>query len=330
MTQSGVNIVIKVNASEDAAAATPSTLNRAGSWMWEWSQSKGSSKQSSPVASREASLHGGNLFAGMPSRESSVSSGNLFGPDGTTKMKRNVSFSDILPSGSPTRASGASSPTGSWIWDWNTASAPASKPASREPSLKGGSAFGPGSPQQPAMKRAGSWIWEWNTASAPASKPASRDPSLKGGSAFGPGSPQQPAMKRAGSWVWDWNTASAPASKPASRDPSLKGGSAFGPGSPQQPAMKRNLSVSALWDWSFERPSPNDTPDGSQHGGDESAPDVSDATEQTSALPYELPKALTKNLSIGTFLFDWGGQRVSPPHTRQVTPDPSLRDGIAS
>jgi len=304
----GDPIVIKVSASEEPEQddARP-PMARSASLLWDWNQSNRSSLLSSPMASREASQHGGDLFG-------------VTSPSGTTKMKRNVSFSDNLPT------SPRSSRRDSWVWDWSTASPPASKPASREGSLKGGNFFGLGGGAT-SPTGSGSWVWNWSTASPPASRPASRDSSLKGGNAFGGPSPD--GMKRSQSWVWDWSTASAPtskpASRPASRDSSLKGGNAFG--MPSSDGLKRSLSLNRMWDWGADRQSP----DSSEHGGNDFTPDVSDAP--SSALPFEPPKALTKNLSMGSFLFDWGAQRVSPPHTRPPTrpasPDaePSVCDG---
>jgi len=259
----GDPIVIKVSASEEPEQddARP-PMARSASLLWDWNQSNRSSLLSSPMASREASQHGGDLFG-------------VTSPSGTTKMKRNVSFSDNLPT------SPRSSRRDSWVWDWSTASPPTSKPASREGSLKGGNFFG-----------------------------------LGGGATSPTGS---------GSWVWNWSTASPPASRPASRDSSLKGGNAFG--MPSSDGLKRSLSLNRMWDWGADRQSP----DSSEHGGNDFTPDVSDAP--SSALPFEPPKALTKNLSMGSFLFDWGAQRVSPPHTRPPTrpasPDaePSVCDG---
>jgi len=221
----GDPIVIKVSASEEPEQddARP-PMARSASLLWDWNQSNRSSLLSSPMASREASQHGGDLFG-------------VTSPSGTTKMKRNVSFSDNLPT-------------------------------------------------SPRSSRRDSWVWDWSTASAPTSKPASR---------------------------------------PASRDSSLKGGNAFG--MPSSDGLKRSLSLNRMWDWGADRQSP----DSSEHGGNDFTPDVSDAP--SSALPFEPPKALTKNLSMGSFLFDWGAQRVSPPHTRPPTrpasPDaePSVCDG---
>ena len=73
--------------------------------------------------------------------------------------------------------------------------------------------------------------------------------------------------------------------------------------------------------------SPPATPGNSLHGGGAFKPadatDEQEAADPAASLPFAPPKAMTKNLSIGSFLYDWGHQRVSP----QSTPGNSLHGG---
>ena len=89
-------------------------------------------------------------------------------------------------------------------------------------------------------------------------------------------------------------------------------------------SMKRSLSF--LWDWSKYRGSPQSTPGNSLHGGNAFAAgkeeeEVNHGGSKTPAI--QPPKAMTKNHSIGSFMWDWGAQRVSPPST----PGSSLHGG---
>jgi len=224
----------------------------------------------------------------------------------------------------------------SWVWDWKTSPAP-----SRGSSLHGANAFGSreGSTHggnssssrensahgdtTPKMRRNVSFSSEIGLT-------PSRESSQHGGSVFG--------LRRNGSWLWDWQGAS---SAPASRDASLHGQSNFTPQSPvaeepdvtdgpEAPTGQGNglvRSMSFLWDWSKYRQSPASTPGNSLHGGNAFAapPKPDDATppEPEESLPFKPPKAMQKELSIGSFLFDWGQSRVSPPGT----PGASLHGG---
>lgn len=195
---------------------------------------------------------------------------------------------------------------GSFLWDWTSAS----PPSSRGSSLHGGNFFG-----------------------SNASTPSSRNSSLHGGSRF--------AKKRnvsfpdsggsTGSYLWFWGQSPAP-----SRDSSLHGATNFASSdeganavqaSPKE--LKRNSSFSFLWNWAQYRAPEDKTPSNSLHGGnhfsdilqidDDGANKDKDKGEQEkegepepAILP---PKAMTKNLSMGSFMWSWGAQRTSPPST---------------
>ena len=250
-----------------------------GSWMWEWMQS--------PASSRNSSAHGGNLF-GPSSRNSSAHGGNLFGPAsrgdgfGNSSLRGGNMFGGLF--GSKEQSS--------------PASALASSPGSRNSSLHGGNRFG-------KMKRNVSF-----------SEMQGREEAIDKASN---------ALKRneSSSWLWVWGQ-SPPASQPASRENSGHGGNIFAgekPPSPtgQAPAgMLRRNSLSFLWDWAKYRESPPSTPGNSLHGGNQfgpSPPVEEDETEGEAGedLPAIVPpKAMTRQLSIGSYMWNWGAQRASP------------------
>jgi len=178
--------------------------------------------------------------------------------------------------------------------------------------------------------------------------PRSREPSGHGGNLFKPmlsglsglASPVVSAgstMKRNASWVWDWKNQTPP----DSRGPSQHGGTVFAPcacptdqtgaatgaEAPEEapPAGMRRNSMSFLWDWGKYRNTPPGTPGSSAHGGNAFAPPKDGAEgegEEEEEAPrdplqpaIQPPRSMVKNMSIGSFMWDWGQSRVSPPST---------------
>lgn len=110
-----------------------------------------------------------------------------------------------------------------------------------------------------------------------------------------------------------------------SRNPSLRGGSAFAPDQPPidetRPSptpMRRNLSF--MWDWAKFRDSPPATPHASLHGGQAFA--TAGEAEKTQ-LAVEPPKALTRDRSIGSFMWSWDAMRSS----NTSSPNTSVHNG---
>lgn len=222
------------------------------------------------------------------------------------------------------------------MWDWKGPSPASSTAASRNSSLHAGNAFKPspttsrnsslrggnlwnqlqaeagGSPHDSKMRRNVSF-----SGNVPENAP-SRESSQHGGNLFG-------GMRRTNSWVWDWMASSNPNSRDSSPNVSLHDKNNFGPGGKYAVDVKQEQgggggdmrrSLSFLWDWGKFRNSPVSTPGNSQHGGSNFAPEE----EQTvgshgGQLPYEIPKALTRGNSVGSFLWNWGWERSSPPRT---------------
>ena len=245
----------------------------------------------------------------------------------------------------PSKPVGGMVRAASWVWDWNTTSPASSQgdslhggkkfessnagsPAgTRNSSAHGGKLFHNASPNNSAhggnlfgglkMKRNVSF----NNLPDDAPERTSRNASAHGGNLFAP----QPAggMRRNGSEIWDWK-ASTP---PESRDPSAHGGNAWSNPAENAPkegfteGMKRSMSF--IWDWGKYRDEPPKTPaasrNASQHGGNAFAPPPEPSLEPA----IQPPKAMTKNFSIGSFMWDWGQSRVSPPST----PGNSLHGG---
>ena len=77
----------------------------------------------------------------------------------------------------------------------------------------------------------------------------------------------------------------------------------------------------------YREQDPNQTPHSSLHGGNAFAPTGSEQEEEVKEeMPaIEPPKAMRKNLSIGSFMWDWGQQRPSPTST----PGNSTHQGTA-
>jgi len=173
--------------------------------------------------------------------------------------------------------------------------------------------------------------------SALASSPGSRNSSLHGGNRFGKMkrnvsfsemNSKEEAMQKAGdamkrnestSWLWVWGQ-SPPASQPSSRESSGHGGKLFAGETPtgQSPGGMRRNSLSFLWDWAKYRTSPPSTPGNSLHGGNQfgpSPPAEEDEAEGEAGedMPAVVPpKAMTRQLSIGSYMWNWGAQRTSP------------------
>lgn len=261
----------------------------------------------------------------------------------------------LEPTGKPMQRSG------SWMWDWKGPS-PASStsasrnnsqhagnafqpspPSSRNNSLHGGGAFKPSPPTSRNSSLHGGSLWNQQQAEAGGSthggskmrrnvsfsgnvpnNAPSRESSLHGGSLFG-------GMRRNNSWIWDWKANSNANSKDSSPNGSLHDKNNFGPGGEYAVDVKQDQggggmrrSLSFLWDWGKFRKSPVSTPGNSLHGGSNFAPEK-EPKEPHGELPYEIPKALTRNGSVGSFLWNWGWERASPP----MTPGNSLHGGNA-
>ena len=156
------------------------------------------------------------------------------------------------------------------------------------------------------LRRNASWVWDWKQ-----SPNSSRGASLHGGNAFG-SPPSREASGHGGSLFG------------AGKEGSGHGGSLFGKSGSREGSqhngnkMRRNVSFSGL---GKEPPSR----EASAHGGNafaaEEEEEVNHGGSKTPAI--QPPKAMTKNHSIGSFMWDWGAQRVSPPST----PGSSLHGG---
>ena len=265
-------------------------MTRNSSWIWDWKQS--------PASSRDNSSHGGNLWGSKPdSLENSSHGGTLFGPSrdnsthGGNKMKRNVSFSQDLTD----------------LVEGKKAPAWPDQSPSKSPPVMDGTGGG--------MRRNKSWIWDWKTATPPASLPASRDNSLRGGNVFGAiFTPSAPVIS-------EISEETAPAQGGA--------GQAEAPGGLGE-GLKRSMSF--IWDWGKYRTTPPSTPGNSLHAGsafagafdkEEEGEEGEEARRMQPAI--EPPRAMVKNHSIGSFMWNWGQSRVSPPST----PGNSLHRGNA-
>jgi len=270
----------------------PGGMRRNDSSIWDWkATSPGSSENASGHGgglfgrnSRNASGHGGNMFGGIlsTSREASGHGGNAFGG-----MRRNVSFTDM--------AGGAITDDPS-----------RQQPRSREASGHGGNIFRSGmsglsslasglvAPVMPGggLKRNDSWVWDWKGQTPP----DSRNSSAHGGNAFAPTG----AMDKTGA---------GEAPQQQQEEP------------PTDSVMRRSMSF--LWDWGKYRSTPPGTPGNSAHGGNAFAPpadeDEAGQAEDEQRDPLEPaiqpPKSMMKSMSIGSFMWDWGMDRKSPPGT---------------
>ena len=130
--------------------------------------------------------------------------------------------------------------------------------------------------------------------------------------------PERATMRRMNSEIWDWKSSTPP----ASRDPSAHAGNLFKPASTNVEALgeglRRNLSF--MWDWGKYRTSPAPSRNASLHGGDAFAlaadGDGEKAAKGGSLTPaFEPPRSMRKDLSIGSFMWNWAQARVSPPGT---------------
>jgi len=256
---------LKVDTSADPGCeSSPSGMQRNRSFLWDW-------RQPTPPESRSSSCnpsaHGGSTFSGLgfgSSREASGHGGSLFGTrsamsgsregslHGGTRMKRNVSFSEL------------------------------SNTNSREGSQHGST-----------LPRTGSFLWDWKAGTPPMSRDVSRDASLRGGN------------------LW-------PTQEAAQEVPADFGGDQ--PPSSIADGIKHSLSF--VWDWGKYRQSPPPTPGGSLHGGNQFVVEEEADPLKPAIMP---PKAMTKQLSIGSFMWNWGQARASPP----ATPGASKHGGNA-
>lgn len=250
----------------------------------------------------------------------------------------------------------------SWVWDWSSKSPPPSQPGSRNSSQHGGNAFGKGSPTgTPGNSGHGGKLFSslgtLRRNMSLGNMAAKQEVMARTGEAIA-----EKDNAKASSLMWVWGQ-SPPASNPGSRNASAHGGTAFankfgnedGSGKATQgrggePAvavtgggsMRRN-SMSFLWNWSKYRDSPPASNPGSrnssQHGGNAFAADFGggdfghpkegeDEGEEGEAElqpTVEPPKSMKRNMSIGSFMWNWGGNRISPPQSRNS----SLHGGTA-
>jgi len=229
---------------------TPSAMRSAFKSSREGSLRDGSAMV---AGSRDGSLRGGILFDS--SRENSAHGGN--------RMRRNVSFTNIEGTAVPERISVSLGPTaglgslrrnGSWLFDWHSATPPASLPASREPSVHGSSFY--------PKEDVDFGLYPKEEVDAPPT-------GFVGG------------MQRSLSFLWDWGRY-RPASQPVTPGSSLRAGTAFGatkgdtePAVMPPKAMTKSLSIgSYMWHWGGQRVSPPSTPGTSQHGAKAFAPEA--------------------------------------------------------
>jgi len=278
----------------DQGDATPS-LKRRDSRMWDWvTKIAGSSEP----ASRAGSLHGGNLFSWMgkssppsgstpDSRGGSLHGGNRFGDSmpgsrggslhGGNRFGKLKQGSEINLAGMASDASKAKvmnkaelamdgQESSSWLWVWMNRTPPASQPGSRNASAHGGNLFGSmfGSPSP--------------TGGGP-SPTGSRSGASEGdGSTLG-------MRRRSLSFLWNWGLYRP--SPPQTPGSSMHGGNVFNPAEaaaqegegeeeegakepaimPPKALTRGNSIGSFMWDWGAMRPSPTQSPGGSQHGG---------------------------------------------------------------
>lgn len=222
----------------------------------------------------------------------------------------------------------------SWMWEWKQSPA-----SSRNSSVHGGSLLGFSSRE--ASGHGGSAFSTSREGSMHGGSRMKRNVSFSSDLTDGAPTIASPrGMRRTGSWVWDWATTSPPASTPASREGSLHNANEFTDRMPplsERPQCDESeadsttigaleplvRSMSFLWDWGKDRVSPPATPATSLHGGSAFLPDEDATTPPEPAI--KPPKSLVRNLSMGSFLFDWSAPtwRASPPST----PGTSLRGG---
>ena len=77
-----------------------------------------------------------------------------------------------------------------------------------------------------------------------------------------------------------------------------------------------------MWDWSKYRGTPPRTPNASLHGGSAFTPE-GEPSKGNAVPTIEPPVAMRRNMSLGSFMWNWGVQRETP----STTPNSSLHGG---